>query len=276
MLKKTCTTPTTMATTLRVGAVSYLNSKPLIEGLARNRDEIELSLDYPSRLATDLSAGSLDVALVPSVEYLRQTDYIAVSDACVATRGAVLSVKLYSRVPAGSIRSLAVDAGSRTSVVLALVMLGERYGIEPEISELKFGQSVSETQTDAVLVIGDRAMLVPDEPFEEVWDLGERWLQWTGLPFVFALWAARSDCPQLHMVDERLREARDRGVDHLQEIAEREAAGLHLDPETAHSYLRDNLHFVLGPAEHHGLTLFHELATQRGLVPGGNRLVFLR
>ena len=118
---------------VRIGAVNYLNSKPLIEGLHELLPEAELSLDYPSRLAEDLEAGQLDVALVPSIEVLRHADYEIVSDACVATRGPVMSVKLYSRVPFGEIQSLALDAGSRTSAALARIMLQERFGVRPRL-----------------------------------------------------------------------------------------------------------------------------------------------
>ena len=104
---------TSIGGAVRIGAVNYLNSKPLIEGLLELLPEAELTLDYPSRLADDLEAGRLDVALVPSIEVLRHPNYEVVSDACVATRGPVMSVKLYSRVPFGLIRTLALDAGSR-------------------------------------------------------------------------------------------------------------------------------------------------------------------
>lgn len=100
---------------LKVGAVSYLNSRPLVEGLGGLLTNGHLKLDYPSRLADQLAAGSLDVALIPSVEYFRRTGYEVVSDACVATRGEVLSVKLFCRVHPGKIRRLALDEGSRTS-----------------------------------------------------------------------------------------------------------------------------------------------------------------
>ena len=95
---------------LRIGAVSYLNSKPLIEDLADLARDADLILDVPSRLADDLAASELDVALIPSIEVLRDADYEIVSDACVATRGPVLSVKLFSRVPVEQIRTLALDA----------------------------------------------------------------------------------------------------------------------------------------------------------------------
>ncbi len=104
-----------MTDRLRIGGVSYLNSKPLLEDLATLAPGADVLLDYPSRLADDLTAGRLDVALIPSVEYFRGRGYEIVSDACVAARGPVLSVKLYARKPWGAIRSLALDQGSRTS-----------------------------------------------------------------------------------------------------------------------------------------------------------------
>src|ERR1700729_3932777 len=121
---------------VRIGAVNYLNSKPLIEGLGELLPEAELSLDYPSRLADGLEAGRLDVALGPSIEVLRHADYEIVSDACVATRGPVMSVKLYSRVPLGKIQSLALDVGSRTSAALTQIMLEERFGVSPRLEPL--------------------------------------------------------------------------------------------------------------------------------------------
>ena len=125
---------------VRIGAVNYLNSKPLIEGLQAGLSRLptptELRLDYPSRLADDLESGVLDIALIPLVECLRNPDYEVITDACVATHGPVLSVKLYSRVPIPNITSLALDEGSRTSAALARVLLHERFGLQPQLEPL--------------------------------------------------------------------------------------------------------------------------------------------
>lgn len=259
---------------VQIGAVSYLNSKPLIEDLADlAAGEAELVLDYPSRLADDLADGTLDVALIPSFECFLQSDYEVVSDACVATHGPVMSVKLYSRVPLGEIKTLALDEGSRTSAALSRIMLTERFGVHPRLEPLPLGYSTDSTKADAILLIGDRAMHLPDEPFEAVWDLGEEWLAWTGLPFVFALWATRQST-DLGIVESALGEARDRGISRLDAIGHREALALGLDPETAVGYLKHNLHFQLGSAERSGLRLFQHLAVQQGLAPGGVHLVF--
>ena len=127
---------------LKIGAVSYLNSKPLIEGLGEISDRIELILDYPSVLADRLGRGELDAALIPSISCFQNPAYEIISDACVATRGPVLSVKLFSRVPIRNIRTLALDAGSRTSAALSQILLAERYQICPELEPLPLGNSM--------------------------------------------------------------------------------------------------------------------------------------
>ena len=258
---------------VRVGAVSYLNSKPLVEDLGLLLPDAEVSLNYPSRLADDLATGDLDIGLIPVVECMRDPDYEIISDACVATCGPVLSVKLYCRVHPGFIRTLALDEGSRTSAALARIMLHERFGVTPSRRALPLGRSVADTDADAILLIGDRAMHTPAEQFDTVWDLGEEWLNWTGLPFVFAAWVARSGTASDHVV-ERLGEARDRGVSRIPTIARREAAKLGISAAGAESYLRDNLQFRLASAERSGLKLFHELVVQLGLAPEGIDLVF--
>ncbi|MDZ4687450.1 MAG: menaquinone biosynthesis protein [Planctomycetaceae bacterium] len=260
---------------LRVGVVSYLNSKPLFEDLAELLPDADIRLDYPSRLADQLAAGELDVALIPSVEYFRgqHRNYEIVSDACVAARGPVLSVKLYSRVPPGKIRTLALDEGSRTSATLARVLLVERYGVEPQLEPLPMQCTTQDTLADAVLLIGDRAMFPPEEQFPVTWDLGQEWFEWTGLPFVFAMWVARPGL-DLEPVEAALSEARNRGESRLIDIAHREAPTLTLPVLTAVQYLTLNLHYRLAAAERTGLRLFHQLAARNGLAPEGVDLVF--
>ena len=148
-------------------------------------------MDFPSRLADDLAGGRLDVALIPSIEFFNDPGYTIVSNACIACRGPVLSVKLFSRRPIESIRTLALDEGSRTSVSLARILLGKRYGVQPKFHALRVDKSLDEPDADAVLLIGDRAMRSAGGPFEVVWDLGDEWCRWTELPFVFAMWVCR-------------------------------------------------------------------------------------
>lgn len=274
-------------TELCIGAVSYLNSKPLVEGLTELLPQTRIRLDFPSRLADELTAGKLDVALIPSIEYFRGRNYQILSDACVAAHGPVLSVKLYTRVPWGQIRSLALDEGSRTSATLARILLAERHGVFPTLEPLPLDHQTGETTADAVLLIGDRAILPPKEKFLGTWDLGEEWFEWTGLPFVFAMWVANDgnsrraispdvdqDEADLDFVEQALGQSRDWGVARLDEIACREAQLLGLSLPTTLSYLTENLQYHLGNAERSGLRLFYELASRLDLAPQGVRLTF--
>lgn len=260
-------------TTMKIGAVSYLNSRPLIEGLQSLLPSAELRLDYPSRLADALAAETLDVALIPSVEYFRRTGYEIISDACVAARGPVMSVKLYCRVHPGLVRRLALDEGSRTSAALAKVILAERYGVIPQTESLPMDASAADTTADAVLLIGDRAMHSPNERFEEVMDLGQLWYDWTGLPFVFAMWVARRDA-ETDGIEEALSKARDQGLANISAIARKEAPRLGLSYDVAMTYLTKNLHYHLTSAERSGLRLFCELASQHNLVNPDVDIVF--
>jgi chorismate dehydratase len=251
---------------IRVGAVQYLNTKPLIHGLA-SRD-LDLSFDLPSRLADRLAAGSLDVALIPSVELFRQSHHRIISDACIACRGPVMSVKLLFRTAPNRVTSLAMDEGSRTSAALARILLAERYGIHPRTELLPIGATSDDTAADAVLVIGDRALGPADcsGAFQLVWDLGDEWCRSTGLPFVFAVWASRPGA-DADAIAHRLATARDAGKANLAAIAAAEAGRHRLTVPQCLSYLRDNLHYDLGDSEMEALRLFQSHALQLGLVP---------
>ncbi len=253
---------------LRIGAVNYLNSKPLVHGLEELAPAARLVYDLPSRLADALSEGRLDVALVPSIELLEDPRYELVSNACVACRGPVLSVKVYFRVPPAQVQSLALDEGSRTSAALAQMLLLQQCGVQPRLYRLPIGEGLHGTSADAVLLIGDRAMHPPAEHFVESWDLGQRWCEFTNLPMVFAVWLARPGV-ETAALSEVLNEARDAGASSLQAIAHREAPLLGLSPEVCQSYLQDNLHFQLGARERRGLEHFYRRAIQMELAPAG-------
>ncbi len=261
------------AAPLRIGAVTYLNARPLVVALGELAPQLQVVMDHPSRLADALAAGRLDVAMIPSIEYARGRGYTIISDACIACRGPVRSVKLFGRVPVEEIRTLALDEGSRTSAALVRILLQERFGARPKTLPLPIGASLNDSPADAVLLIGDRGMAMPDGGFEFVWDLGEEWSRWTGLPFVFALWIARPGVA-LHGVGELLAAARDAGLTRLAEIARREAPLIGVPEEDCLTYLRDRLTFRFGPPERQGLERFYALAGQQGLAPAGVKLAF--
>jgi chorismate dehydratase len=257
---------------LRTGAVQYLNTKPLVHGLAGLG--LDVAYDLPSRLADQLAVGTLDVALIPSIELFRNDGHRIVSDACIGCRGPVMSVKLFFRTAPRRVARLAVDEGSRTSATLARILLAERCGVLPEIEVLPIGSGLADTSADAILLIGDRAI----EPqtaapagggsFQLVWDLGDEWCRWTGLPFVFAVWAARRNI-DARPVTPLLAAARDSGKASLAAIAAAEAAAHGLTVPQCLSYLRDNLHYDLGQREREALSAFYHHAAGLSLAPTG-------
>src|SRR5262245_23444796 len=169
-----------MPTRVRIGAVNYLNTKPLIYNLERLAPKALLSLDLPSRLADRLADGKLDVALIPAIEYFRGGDYSMVPNIAIATRGPALSVTLFSRVPWAEIRTVALDEGSRTSAALTQILLRHRHGIVPEVRPLPTSAMAEYSDADAVLLIGDRAMKSCLPGFRFAYDLGQEWHDWTG------------------------------------------------------------------------------------------------
>ena len=257
----------------RIGAVSYLNTKPLVAGLEAISDRYELVFDLPSRLADRLASGELDVALIPSVEATLNPNYRIVSDACIGCRGPVWSVKLVSKVPAGEIKTLALDEGSRTSRALTKVILAHKFNCRPELSNLSMQSDWRESSTDAVLIIGDRAMNLDASHFVHQWDLGEVWNQWTGLPFVFAMWVAREE-DELDFLAGLLSQARDRGTSQLAQLVDANYGKYNLTREQCDDYLKNRLHFSLGVDEKKALKLFFEYASQLSLIPENTELEF--
>jgi chorismate dehydratase len=261
---------------IRVGAVSYLNSKPLLFGLTEQAPFAELTLDLPSRLATGLAEERYDVALIPAIEYFRQPGCEIVSDACIAARGPVWSVKLLFRTPPEQVRTLALDEGSRTSSTLARILLHRRCGIEPAMRPLPIDADFRKADVDATLVIGDRAMHVRDKEYACVWDLAQAWREEENLPFVFAMWVARPgvDRAALAELEAALSRCRDEGLLHAERIAAEEGPPLGLSPGAALDYFRKHLHFRLGRQERAGLIAFYEQAVALNLAPAGREVRF--
>lgn len=267
-----------MPSSLRVGAVGYLNAKPLYYRLEEFAPGVRLEMDVPSRLADRLAEGSLDLALIPSVEYFRGAPlgYEILPGFAIAARGAVRSVKLFCRVPFDRIHRLALDAGSRTSQVLSRVWLDAAHGVRPSrVEELPLGVPIEESTADAILLIGDRAMTVSHDGFHAVVDLAEAWHDLTALPFVFALWVARSGVDLGHLPD-ALARCRAAGLAHALDLAAEHGPRLGLDLKTCDDYLTKVLSYDLGEPELEGLRRFSRMASRLGLAPEGVNLVFHR
>lgn len=251
---------------LRIGAVGYLNARPLIYELDQLAPAAELTLDLPSRLADKMAAGLIDVGLIPVIEYLRAGDYDLVPGIAIATRGPALSVTLFSRVPWDAIQSVTLDEGSRTSAALVQVILRHRHEVRPRLAQLPIDASAEQVNTDAVLLIGDRAMHACLPGFRYAYDLGEEWTEWTGLPFVFAAWAVRPGV-QLGDIEIALHEAKRRGLANVGSIAAEQSQKLGLGAGFCRRYLSTVIRYDLGPRELAGLRRFAALAAELGLAP---------
>lgn len=264
-----------MQSRIRIGAVNYLNTKPLIHNLESLAPHAVVELDTPSRLADRLAAGELDVALIPVVEHIRAGNYSVIPNISIATCGPVLSVTLFSRTPWPEIRRVALDEGSRTSAILTELILRDRHGIKPEITPLPMNADPEAIDADAVLLIGDRAMRACLPGYRYAYDLGDEWFRWTGLPFVFAMWSVRSGVDLLG-IDEALASAKEQGLANVGAIAFEESKRLGLDAGFCRRYLENVLRFDLGTTELAGLMRFSERAQSLGLVPTAKSLRFYR
>lgn len=251
---------------IRLGAVEYLNARPLVFGLEHS-SAFSLRFDVPSRCAELLHDHQIDVGLIPSIEYLRgPRSYGIVPGPAVTSRGPVASVALYTRIEPQDIRTIAMDSSSRTSIALAMVLARRAFGISPEMMTMSPNLGAMLGQADAALVIGDNALFLDHEAAgAHKIDLGELWTSTTGLPFVYAFWAGWPHA--ISPADaELLQHARDEGVAHAADIARDCYKGDAARQAVANRYLRDNIQYSLGGEELEGLRTFYEYATEAGFV----------
>jgi chorismate dehydratase len=249
--------------------VSYLNAEPLVYGLAADPG-FELVRDVPSGVADLLRAGRVDLGMIPAVAYA-DGDYAIVPGVAIASRGPVRSVCLFHERALADVRRVALDAASRTSVVLARVLLREILGRDPEYATGRAPVSDMLRQADAAVVIGDPALYY-DGPAQRL-DLGEAWTLRTGLPFVYAIWAGPTDAVAAPTVA-RLQEALDGGLRHLREIAASYNGFGGGKGTLNESYLRANIVYALGEQELLGLREFLQRAHALALVPRVPQLRF--
>jgi chorismate dehydratase len=250
-----------LAPPLRICAVNFLNTVPLVWGLLqqRGRENVDLSFALPSLCSDSVADGHADIGLVPLIEIARQGLEI-VPGVGICCEGPVRSILLVSRVPFASIRTLAADSSSRTSVQLARLILRERYGANPALLEHPPDLDQMLAHADAALIIGDPALrLDPAHLPYQTLDLGAEWYAHTGLPMVFAAWAGKPplDTPRL----ERLfTESYEFGRAHLDDIVSTESHKHGVSVEFARHYLTAHIHFPLGAKEYRGMNTFLELA----------------
>jgi chorismate dehydratase len=254
----------------RVGHIQFLNCVPIYWGLARTGSllDLDLSKDTPERLSDALVAGDLDISPITCVEYLRNADQLVVMpDIAVGSDGPVLSCVIVSQVPLDQLdgRKVALGSTSRTSVRLAQLLLAEQYGVQPDYYTCPPDLALMMQEADAAVLIGDAALRATmfDGPRLglDVHDLGAMWKDWTGLPFVFAVWAARRDF--LEREPELVREvrraflaSRDLSMEEVDKVAEQTARWELFDEELLRRYFAEALDFSFGERQLEGMREF--------------------
>ncbi|HEX9543889.1 MAG TPA: menaquinone biosynthesis protein [Pyrinomonadaceae bacterium] len=251
----------------RLAASSYLNTAPLIWSFkyGSRKDEVRLVDALPSLCADLLAGHEVDCALVPSIEYQRIESAKLVPGVCVGSRQKVRSVVLVSRLNnLKKVRTVALDASSRTSAALVRIIFKEFLQFEPEWATCPPDLKQMLRNSDAALIIGDPAMTLAREGLR-VWDMAALWHDFTGLGFVFALWmvGATSGTPAIDFV-----QACKEGLAQRNEIIDYYEQSLGLSRGELETYLTENITFFLDDDLRKGLELFYELAHKHGLVPG--------
>lgn len=259
---------------LRIGAVGYLNARPLTWALDRHPGRWLVRYDVPSVCAALLHEGGVDLGLIPSIEYLQSPEYRFVPGVGIGSRGPVASVALYTRRPIEEIRHIALDTSSRTSVTLIQVLCRHHFHITPRFVPHGPDLAAMTEAWDAGLLIGDPAFDADHDALGlRKIDLGEVWTTMTGLPFIYAAWTGRPSAANRGIV-EALQQAQADGVAGIDAIAAEYGAGDPARTARAAAYLRDNVKYGLGVQEAAGLQLFLDYAADMGLGPRRRMLEF--
>jgi predicted solute-binding protein len=258
-----------------VCAVSYLNTVPLVWGMLHSpdpelRETFDLSFALPAACADQLASGEADIGIVPVIEIARQKlSYFRATG--IACTGPVRSILLVSKVPFGQIRTLAADSGSRTSVMLARVILSEKYGVEPRVFARPADLVPMLEEADAALLIGDPALRLDTATLPFAWlDLGAEWVAMTGLPMVFAVWGGHA-AAMLPQYEKIFVDSCRWGLTHMDDIAREQAPIRGVTEDTVRTYLTRHIVFELDDRAHQGMELYlkHALRLESTAVPGG-------
>jgi chorismate dehydratase len=266
---------------LRISAISYLNTAPLMWDFEHGDagSHFEISYTIPSACARALAEGSADIGIIPAAAYAQILGLQILPDVAIASRRAVRSILLVSKVPFEKVRTVALDTSSMTSVALAKILLkwmgGARQyaSMEPDLTKML-------AHHDAGLLIGDPALQVDRSRYHTL-DLAEEWIRVAGKPFVFAFWAIRGEA--LKETDASLdlaavfRDSRDHGLESssLASIAREWSGKLKLPESEVRSYLTQNIHYQLDAECLDGLRAFYKYATAIGALPAVPTLQFL-
>jgi chorismate dehydratase len=236
---------------IKVGAVSYLNTKPLVYGFEQGemREAIELVIDYPANIASLLVNDQVDIGLVPVAVLPYLKEHHIISDYCIGCDGEVGSVCLFSDVELRDIKIILMDHQSRTSVELLKILLKEHWNISPQLIKASANYEKEITGTTAGLVIGDRALKQRIRS-KYIYDLGLAWKEMTGLPFVFAAWVSNKKMPARFLAD--FNKANELGLSSLDLIVQQQTYQLY----DLHQYYTKNISYRLDEKKKEGMELF--------------------
>ena len=277
----------------KISIVKYLNAIPLAWGVLEGPQKASFTpvLSTPAECAEQLARGTVDIGLIPSIEFQRIKGSRIVPGPAVASLYQVRSVILVSVMPLWKVKTVACDSGSRTSVALAKIIFSEFYHTHPDFSPAEPNLAAMLAHSDSALLIGDNALKFMEqndnpnldsqkpmvrlgsEPLE-VFDLAERWRFLTGLPFVFAFWAVREGFASNGLVD-ALNQSRDVGLTAIPAIAERYSGQLGMKKEFLQKYLEENVYYYMDRSCMDGLQLFYEKAAQAGSIKSVRKPEFL-
>jgi chorismate dehydratase len=252
-----------------------LNSKPLIDPLLEN-PSVHVDFAVPSKLLELVTAGSVSTALMSVVDYQQSPhDLFLVPAGMIGCDGPTLTVRVFSRVPPKAIRTVHGDTDSHTSVILAQLILRERYGVHAPLVPLTGAAGKPETP-ETMLLIGDKVVNAAPDPgiYRHQLDLGEEWKQLTGLPFVFAMWMMRRDMLDRPLAG-LLAEARRRGAEMTDELVARHAGDKRWPPDLARRYFTEYLRYEVTERARQGLAAFFDAAARHALLPARRPIVYL-
>ncbi|MEY4553006.1 MAG: hypothetical protein RL099_1334 [Bacteroidota bacterium] len=241
---------------IRVGAVSYLNTKPLLYGLQQHAvyESIELMEDYPANLARALQENAIDIGLVPVAVIPGLAAPYIISDFCIGATGPVASVCIFSQVPMESIKAVYLDYQSKTSVNLARILLKEYWKQDVLLLEAPSNFMDLIDGATAAVIIGDRA-LEKYNSYAYRYDLAEAWINYTGKPFVFATWVSNKPLDNVFIKD--FNEANALGIENIDTVVEQLS---HNDNSyNLHTYFTKNISYTLDAAKKEGMAQFLSL-----------------
>jgi chorismate dehydratase len=269
---------------LRISAISFLNTAPLMwdfehgESGTRLSQYFDIAYTVPSRCADELENGLADIGIIPAAAYTSIPGLVVIPEIAIASKNAVRSILLVSKVPVEKIRSVATDDSSRTSAALVEVFLRKFVGVNPGFRPQKAVLAEMLQWPDAALLIGDPALQANTEGYY-VYDLAEQWRTWTGRPFVFAFWAVRKASlggvsPAIDVAG-IFQQSRENGLKHLDEIVQAWSPRLNLPATLIREYLTTNIDYSLDRENLEGLQLFYRYAAEYKVLPQAPELRFL-